>query len=568
MRKKKKILVTLSGLILLSILLCAQPLFATKVDVTVAHDDDDAHELGLSGSVQKGDDVVKIYSYTDPNHDSYRYGGFRWDGVAVPQGATITAAWISVYPVDGDDEANFDIYFQDADNPGAFTTTAYDISNTTNRPRTSASTSWVDLDLTDNAYNDSPSIVSVVQEVVNRTGWNSGQAMVAILVPHTDSSQQLRASAHDDSTAYPAKLHIEYSTAGNDPPDYPNIDNYNDGTCTTDTTPTLEFDLNDIDDPEEVKYQIQIDDESSFSSPYVVDYTEPSTKPDPRPNVPYTPSSLSDDEYYWRVKAIDDEAAESTWATANSGSVAFIVDTANPTTPGNLTYNSKSPFSVTLNFGSQTTDANFDTYRIFYKQGSSGVTESDTEHTDSNLGYIDYNSASTTTISNLAPNTQYVFNIWAYDKCSKSASATEVSVTTDEACFAVRNKSQASGTGATLVVDKPLGTVEGDLMIATAVNDQVDGDLTASGWTIIEPAVHSGVAFRSRSWYKVATASEPSTYTFSWSGTSDRMFVHIISIVPPGGGTWNLEDKSYYYEPASSTIELCPRLHRIWAKTM
>ena len=101
MRNKKKILVTLSGLILLGMLLCAQPLFATKVDVTVAHDDDDAHEVGDTGTVNRGGDEVRIHSDTSATSSNYRYGGFRWTGVDVPQGATIIAAYISLYPVDG-----------------------------------------------------------------------------------------------------------------------------------------------------------------------------------------------------------------------------------------------------------------------------------------------------------------------------------------------------------------------------------------------------------------------------------------------------------------------------------
>ena len=58
------------------------------------------------------------------------------------------------------------------------------------------------------------------------------------------------------------------------------------------------------------------------------------------------------------------------------------------------------------------------------------MTESDSEHSDSDLGYIDYNSTTTTTISGLSANTQYVFNIWAYDLAGNKASATEVAITT------------------------------------------------------------------------------------------------------------------------------------------
>ncbi|MGD1971282.1 MAG: hypothetical protein PVF24_06700 [Desulfobacterales bacterium] len=193
--------------------------------------------------------------------------------------------------------------------------------------------------------------------------------------------------------------------ASNQAPNTPNIDNFNTGACTSDTTPSLEFDLSDPDSGDIIKYQVQIDDEATFTSPYTDDTTEGSGNMEPRNDVTHTPTALSQDAYYWRVKAIDDDSAESSWATANSGAIAFYVDTANPTAPGNLTQSSKTSSSVTLSFGSQTTEANFDTYKIFYKQGASGVTESDTEHSDSDLGYIDYNST-TTTISGLSAGTQ------------------------------------------------------------------------------------------------------------------------------------------------------------------
>ena len=47
------------------------------------------------------------------------------------------------------------------------------------------------------------------------------------------------------------------------------------------------------------------------------------------------PATLSNGDYYWRIKAIDDELAESTWNTANSGNIAFTMDTVAPTGVGN-----------------------------------------------------------------------------------------------------------------------------------------------------------------------------------------------------------------------------------------
>ena len=235
----------------------------------------------------------------------------------------------------------------------------------------------------------------------------------------------------------------EYISGSNQTPADPTINDHNDGSWTGDNTPTLNFTQSDPDISEQVKYQIQIDATDNTFTNLVVDYTSDFmaegaanfTIGQAEGTGTYTVGSqgqtLSDGNYYWRVKTIDDEAAESGFATANSGSIAFKVDATPPTAPGNLTLNSKDSSSITLNFGAQTTETNFDTYKIFYKEGSSGVAETDTQHTDANLGYIDYNSATTTTINSLSADTQYVINIWAYDLVGNKASATEMTVTTD-----------------------------------------------------------------------------------------------------------------------------------------
>ena len=109
----------------------------------------------------------------------------------------------------------------------------------------------------------------------------------------------------------------------------------------TDNTPTLTFTLDDPDETEQVKYQIQIDNNSDFSS-VVVDYASAFqnegsasfTVGQAAGSGSYTTGSegqtLSDGSYYWRVKTIDDDNAESAYTTANSGNIAFKVDTTTP----------------------------------------------------------------------------------------------------------------------------------------------------------------------------------------------------------------------------------------------
>ncbi len=114
----------------------------------------------------------------------------------------------------------------------------------------------------------------------------------------------------------------------------------------------------------------------------------------------------------------------------SSWQLDYTIDATAPTAPGNLTNGGTTINSITLNFGAATTETNFDTYKIFYKQAASGVTEADTPHTDSDLGFIDYNSTTSTTVGSLSASTQYVFNIWAYDLAGQKANATEIAITT------------------------------------------------------------------------------------------------------------------------------------------
>lgn len=117
------------------------------------------------------------------------------------------------------------------------------------------------------------------------------------------------------------------------------------GSASTTTQPAFAFSLSDPNGSDTVKYQIQIDDSSDFSSP-VVDYTSALaaqgsagfTVGQTAGSGSYTTGSsgqtLSDGSYYWRVKTIDNSAASSAYVTANSGAVAFKVDTTAPSVPG------------------------------------------------------------------------------------------------------------------------------------------------------------------------------------------------------------------------------------------
>ncbi len=161
--------------------------------------------------------------------------------------------------------------------------------------------------------------------------------------------------------------------------------------------------------------------------------------------------------YKWQVLACDSAGECSDWQQFNAG-LNFKVDITAPEPPGSLTLASTTASSFLLNFGASTTEDNFKEYKIFYKEGDSGVTELNYEHDDPDLNHKNYNLTTDTLVDNLSAGTQYVFNIWAYDFAGNSASATvELAATTTSSftppiasIFSVTQK--VDGTGAIYIV--------------------------------------------------------------------------------------------------------------------
>lgn len=137
--------------------------------------------------------------------------GIRFTNVTVPKGATITKAYIQ-FTCDevSTNTATLVIKGQAADNPGTFTTSAYNISS---RTRTSANVSWAPA-----AWNTvgeagtnqrTPELKTIIQEIVNRTNWASGYAMV-IFVTGTNGHRRC-AEAYNGSSSQAPLLYIEYT---------------------------------------------------------------------------------------------------------------------------------------------------------------------------------------------------------------------------------------------------------------------------------------------------------------------------------------------------------------------
>jgi hypothetical protein len=91
------------------------------------------------------------------------------------------------------------------------------------------------------------------------------------------------------------------------------------------------------------------------------------------------------------------------------------------------------------------------------------------------------------------------------------------------AAIAFRAATSAIATSSSgVTVSKPTGTVLNDVMVATIASRNRNLTVnTPTGWTVVNTATQSNGGVRGMlltTYYKVATASEPSTYTWSFSG--------------------------------------------------
>jgi hypothetical protein len=160
---------------------------------------DDAEELA-SGVVDLTSSDLELVS----DGGKLQTVGLRFTGIPLARGATITNAYVQFQTDEiSTGAANLTLQGQAADNAAAFTTAT---SNVSSRTRTAASVAWAPPEWTvigaTGADQRTPNLATVLQEIVDRSGWTSGNAL-ALIITGTG-----RRTAEAFQTA-PAVLHIE-----------------------------------------------------------------------------------------------------------------------------------------------------------------------------------------------------------------------------------------------------------------------------------------------------------------------------------------------------------------------
>ena len=163
---------------------------------------DDAHEIGGTVSTTNVG-LPTVGSAT-------AYFGFRFIDVRLPQGATIVSASLDL-TIGGSDknDAEGAWYGEDVDNASTFTTAA---SNISGRTATAASVAWTTNDLgATGEVCTTPDLASLVQEIVDRPGWESGNALV-LIYDHDSAVENLQVNSFENGTGA-AVLSIVYAAA-------------------------------------------------------------------------------------------------------------------------------------------------------------------------------------------------------------------------------------------------------------------------------------------------------------------------------------------------------------------
>jgi hypothetical protein len=179
-----------------------------SVDDQVGAGDEDAREADNGSDFQ--DSTIAIKSDSNTSSSARFNGGFFFNNITIPQAATIDAAYTTIVCIStNSDDPNINIRANDVDNAVDFTSDA-DVTTRLNSASTSNYTEWSTTSIGISSVN-SPSIIDVIQEVIDRSGWSSGNDMVITFEGKDDASYNFRPESYEQSTSDCAKLHIEYT---------------------------------------------------------------------------------------------------------------------------------------------------------------------------------------------------------------------------------------------------------------------------------------------------------------------------------------------------------------------
>jgi len=205
-------------IIFISVLTFSTNCFSANVTAQISASTNDAEEDLNDDSVATNSSDLELGVAKEGPLPLGQLVGMRFPSITIPQGSTIDSAKIQFTTDETSDSSVVTLEFsaEDADNPSAFTTTAADISG---RTETTARVSWTPpawLVLQEKGADQlSPELKTIVQEIVDRAGWVSGNALVIMLRFTSGSGSPTRekrtAESYDGVAGDAPEISIDYT---------------------------------------------------------------------------------------------------------------------------------------------------------------------------------------------------------------------------------------------------------------------------------------------------------------------------------------------------------------------
>jgi hypothetical protein len=550
-----------------------------EIPVRTTNDDVEERSNGRIWTSQSNLDLMTDVS-TSGADDIQRAVGLRFTGVTVPNGATIIDARVQFQA----DKAtsvptNLSITGHASDDATAFTTTKYEV---TARPRTSASVAWEppawlrrgDRDAAQRTSNLAP----VLQELVARPGWRSGNALSLIVEGAGE-----RVAASFDGGLHSPTLQISYRTTappGNNEPPVISSVVINESTPRTNDTLTVRVQASDPngnqltyryewfrngipltnatgatldlsvpgngDKDDQITVRVTASDGKVWSEPVTsapvtvvnstpvfdqnladrtngvgdtISLSAAATDADDDP-LTYAatglPSGLAINTSTGLITGAISGAANqyNTSITVTDGTASPAPDTFRwtvtvdqpPAAPTGLTAAGSTSTEVVLDWN-DSPESEVTGYHVYRSASPSGPYAKLTSTALTTSAYAD---------ASAPPGTSY-YRVTAVSARHESAAA----ALTVAGRIVLRSTSTATARNASsITLARPAGVTAGDVLIAS-VGATKSGNVTApTGWTVVRSDAN-GTAMRQAVFSRVATASEPSSYTFGLpSGSS------------------------------------------------
>ncbi|MGH7404527.1 MAG: DUF2341 domain-containing protein [Candidatus Methylomirabilales bacterium] len=177
------------------------------INVRISTGTDDAEQYTADGTMQLSD--TDDLDMVDTGASNPKTVGVRFQNITIPQGSAITNAYIEFTATQNKSgTTSLTFHGEASDNAPTFASASWNIST---RTTTSASVTWSSVpSWSSNLAYQTPNLSAVIQEIVDRSGWASGNSLVIIVSGSGDRD----AKTYENSSTQAALLHVDYGQSG------------------------------------------------------------------------------------------------------------------------------------------------------------------------------------------------------------------------------------------------------------------------------------------------------------------------------------------------------------------